>query len=71
MTYKWTIAECDALELPMIHTLLAQIGETPPQDLLSNAQVKAQAEMAKREQKSAMAGLPIVKGKVRRRENGG
>lgn len=56
--------------MPMIHVLLEQIGETPPQDFLANAQFKAQVEHAKREQMGAAAGLPIVKGKVRRRPNG-
>jgi hypothetical protein len=55
----------------MIHTLLEQIGETPPQDLLANAQIKAQIEKGRREQQSTLAGLPTVKGKVRRRTDNG
>ncbi len=70
MTYKWTIPEVDQVEMPMIHVLLGQIGETPPQDFLANAQLKAQVERAKQEQRSSLAGLPIVKGKVKRRNDG-
>lgn len=70
MTYKWTIDEVDAVEMPMIHVLLEQIGQTPPQDLLANAQLKAQIETAKREQQASIGSMPIVKGKVRRRSDG-
>ena len=62
--------EVDEVDLPMIHVLLEQIGETPPHDFLANAQIKAQIESAKREQQSAFATLPVVKGKVRRRSHG-
>lgn len=51
----------------MIQELLKQIGETPPQDMLANAQMRAAMEKHKAEQRSTMQGLSVVKGRVRRR----
>lgn len=70
MSYKWTLTEVDEVEMPMIHVLLGQIGETPPNDFLVNAQLKAQMEHTKREQKSALSGLKVTSGKVRKRTDG-
>jgi hypothetical protein len=67
MTYGWTIPEVDEVEMPMIMTLLEQIGEMPSADLLANAQQKAAIESARREQQAAMSGLQIKKGRVRRK----
>lgn len=69
LTYKWTIDEVDKLEMPMIVCLLEQIGETPPSDLLDNAEVKAAQLKAERDKLSAIQSLGTVKGKVRRRND--
>ncbi len=56
--------------MPMIVCLLEQIGETPPSDLLDNAQVNAARLNAEREKIGAMQAIGTVKGTVRRRKNG-
>lgn len=67
LSYKWTIDEVDAVEMPMLFCLMEQIGETPPQDFLVNAQMKAAAEKVETEKKGALGQFEVTKGKVRRR----
>lgn len=54
----------------MIICLLEQIGDTPPSDLLDNAQIKAAQLSAEREKLAAIKAIGAVKGTVRRRKNG-
>lgn len=51
--------------MPMIHVLLEQIGETPPNDFLVNAQMKAQKKEFQRKQDEGFAEL---KGRIRKRK---
>lgn len=60
----------DAVEIPMLFCLLEEIGETPPQDFLVNAQIKAQMEQARREKLGAVSQFEVSKGKVKRRPDG-
>lgn len=54
----------------MLFCLLEEIGETPPQDFLVNAQIKAQMEQARREKLGAVSQFEVSKGKVKRRPDG-
>lgn len=56
--------------MPTLMCLLDQIGEIPPHDFLAIAQLRAGQEAAEREQRNALGGLGVVKGKVRRRTDG-
>lgn len=56
--------------MPMIHCLMEEIGEMPPQDILSNAQLKAAQQRAEAEKNAALAEFPIERGTVKRRGDG-
>jgi hypothetical protein len=64
MTYGWTIEEIDKVTWPMMQKLFNRIKETPSADLILHGFMKAKMppEIGK-----AMGGLPIKKGKVKRR----
>jgi len=62
--------EVDAVKLPMLFCLMDEICETPPQDFLANAQLKAQMRRAEIEKKGALDTFKREKGKVRRPKDG-
>lgn len=54
----------------MIFCLMEEIGESPPQDFLANAQIKAAIQKQEREKMSAVSTFKSEKGKVKRRPDG-
>ncbi len=63
MSYKWTVEEVDRLSWPQLMSLKAQILSRPPHDV-----VVGWAEQE--QQEPSTLGVPIKKGKVKRRKHG-
>jgi hypothetical protein len=62
--------EVDDVDLPMLFCLMDEIGETPPQDFLANAEIKARIRKSEQEKKSSLQSFEMERGKVRRRNHG-
>jgi hypothetical protein len=65
--YKWTLRDVDEMTWPQLMSLKDQIVAKPPNDVVVGWQTDA--ERAEAEQPQNL-GVPVKKGKVKRRKDG-